>query len=172
VIKDPKPVKSLLVAANPKAKNPNLSLVGDLVKALSDYYQPVSELFCILGEEVPVYFKTDPRQLLDKMALTKKDFGAIKFMSGRSIVKTIIDEANAVNADLVIVGAAKPKLLKDIRFGSISESLAKHLDRSLFIVKAHRGVTEDFWDRLKRLFVRTPASEALSSETVEPPHAP
>jgi len=171
VVKDPKPVKSLLVAANPKAKNPNLGLVGDLVKALSDYYMPATELFCILGEEVPVYFKTDPRQLLEKMGLAKKDFGAIKFVSGRSIVKTVIEEANAVNADLVIVGAAKPKLLKDIRFGSIPESLAKHMDRSLFIVKAHRGITEDFWNRLKKLFSRASVAEA-PPETVEPPHAP
>lgn len=172
VVKDPKPVKSLLLAANPKAKNPNLSLVGELVKALSDYYRPTTELFCVLGEEVPVYFKTDPRQLLEKMGLVKADFGTIKFKSGRSIVKAIIEEAGAVSADLVIIGSAKPKLLKDIRFGSISESLAKHLDRSLFIVKAHRGITEDFWNRIKRFFVRLPAERGESAETIEPPHAP
>jgi amino acid transporter/nucleotide-binding universal stress UspA family protein len=172
VVKDPKPVKSMLVAANPKAKNPNLPLVGELVKALSDYYKPSTELFCVLGEEVPIYFKTDPRQLLEKMGLAKTDFGAIKFKSNRSIVKAVIGEAEAVNADLVIIGSAKSKLLKDIRFGGISESLAKHLDRSLFIVKAHRGITEDFWNRLKKIFMRSPAEREGASDTVEPPHAP
>jgi len=180
VIKDPKPVKSLLVAANPKAKNPNLPLVGELVLALKDYYQPQTELFCVLGEEVPVYLKTDPRQLLDKLGLAKKDFNAIKFVSDKSIAKAIIEEADKIDADLVIVGAAKPKFLKDIRFGSIPESLAKHLDRSLFIVKAYQGITDAFWTRVRRFIVRTRARRSLPSPPVEPwhqappepPHAP
>ncbi len=176
VLKDPQPVRKLLVAANPKAKNPNLGLVGELALALNSYYQPQTELFCVLGEEVPVYFKTDPHQLLEKLGMAKEDLNTVKFVSDRSIVRAVIAEADKIDADLVIVGAARAKFLKDIRFGSIPESLAKHMDRSLFIVKAHGGITEAFWLKLKRFFVRRPdgagGSGAAAVELPEPPHAP
>lgn len=177
VIKDPKPIRSLLVAANPKAKNPNLGLVGEMVAALNDYFHPTNELFCVLDEEVPVYFKTDPWQLLEKMNLTKESFGTVKFASNRSIVKAVLAEARAAEVDLVIVGAAKPKFLKDIRFGSIPESLAKHMDRSLFIIKAHRGITDAFWIRIRKLFDRFRdgsggTEKPPSAPPPEPPHAP
>lgn len=154
VVKDPKPPKKLLVAANPKGKNPNLDLVGEIFSALTNYHKPKTELFCVLGSEVPVYFKTDPTPVLEKLNLQAGQFDEIKFTSGKSIIKAVLDEAEASAADLVIVGAARLKPFKDIRFGRIPESLARHLDRSLFIVKAYESVPAQFWIRLKKFLAK------------------
>ena len=157
VFKDPKPVTSVILAANPKGKNPSLKLIGEIYSALNNHYRPKTELFCVLGKEVPVYLKTDPAAVLAGLGLKKKDVQDIKFASSGSITKALIEEVGRVHADLVIVGAAKPKFLKDIRFGSIPESLAKHLEgSSLMIVKAHQSVAEALGERVRDFLTRRP----------------
>jgi nucleotide-binding universal stress UspA family protein len=157
VLKDPQPVSSIILAANPKGKNPSLKLIGEIYSALNAQYHPKTELFCVLGKEVPVYLKTDPTAVLGGLGLQKQDVQDIKFTSSSSITKALIEEVDSVSADLVIVGASKPKFLKDIRFGRIPESLAKHLEgSSLMIVKAHQTVAEAFGERLRDFLARRP----------------
>jgi amino acid transporter/nucleotide-binding universal stress UspA family protein len=160
IVKDPGPVRSLIVAANPKAKNPSLPLVGEIVAALRDGYAPRTELFCVLGRQVPAYFTPNPGPVLAKLGLPPEAFDTIRFSESGSIGRSLIDEAKAVGADLVIVGAAKAKALKDIRFGPIPEFLAKNLSGSLYIVKGHLGPARAFWERVR---------EALRADPSEPP---
>ena len=48
----------------------------------------------------------------------------------------------------MIIGASQPKILGEIRFGSIPELLAKHLHTSLMIVRGHQGIAEAIWEKL------------------------
>lgn len=150
VVRNPGPVRTIALAANPKAKNPHLELIGEIYRAMREHHQARGEMVCVLGREVPVYFKTDAAPVIRGLGLTPADFDEVRWVNGRSIANTLITETKG--RDLVIVGAAKPKFLKDIRFGGIPESLAKHSDAPLFIVKGHIGMAEAMFSRVQALF--------------------
>jgi amino acid transporter len=148
VIKNPKPITSLMLAAHPAGDSPYLKLVGEIFLALKNYYKPKTELLSILNPKIPFYLKPDPRVLLKPLDLKKKDFDSIEFFKAKSIVTAIIDETKIKEISLVIICATKPKLLGEIRFGSIPELLAKHLDTSLMIARGHQGPAEAFWEKI------------------------
>lgn len=150
VIKNPRPIHSLVLAVHPAADSPYLPLMGQMFKALKNYYQPKTELLSILEENTPAYLKLDPQSLLKPLDLKKKDFQEIEIFRARSIITAIIDETKIKESSLIIIGASKPKLLQEIRFGNIPELLAKHLDTSFLLVRGHQGVAEAFWEKLLR----------------------
>ena len=61
---------------------------------------------------------------------------------------TIIKQSKIMKSDLVIVGSSGQQFLKEIRFGNISEFLAKHLPVSFMIVRGHEGIAETFWKKI------------------------
>lgn len=150
VLKNPRPPKSLMLAVNPKGKNPSLKLMGEIFMAIKKYFSPRTELACVLSSEPPAYLKANVAPVLRALGLRAADFDDIKFLSARSIAAALIDEAETRQADLVLVGTSKRKWLKDIRFGSIPESLAKHLKHATVgIMSSHQGLTVALRDRIR-----------------------
>ena len=148
VVKNPRPITSLLLCAHPAGKSPYLELTGEIFTAIKNYFKPRTELMSILAPETPFYLKPDLNILLKPLKLKKKDFDEVEVFKAKSIVATIIDETKIKETSMVIIGATKPRLLREISFGKIPELLAKHLDTSLMIVRGHQGVAEAFWERI------------------------
>ncbi|MBI4991838.1 MAG: amino acid permease [Candidatus Harrisonbacteria bacterium] len=148
VIKNPKPITSLILAAHPAGDNPYLSLIGEIFTAFKNYYKPKTELLSILNWDTPFYLKPDPQILLKPLQLKRKDFDEVEFFKAKSITTAIIDEAKTKEASMVLITASRPKLLGEIRFGNIPELLAKHSDTSLMIVRGHQNVAEAFWEKI------------------------
>ncbi len=152
VVQDAKPFKSILVAVHPSGKSPYLGLVGEIAGGLREYYKPGMELFGVVSQEIPSYFKPDPTELLKGLGLKKKDFDEINFVAGKSISGTILDQMKRKNHDLVIIGAAIPKFLSHFKLGSVAEILAKDTSTSLMIVRGHEGATEALIKRILAKF--------------------
>ena len=152
VVQDAKPFKSILVAVHPSGKSPYLGLVGEIAGGLREYYKPRMELFGVVGQEIPSYFKPDPTELLKGLGLKKKDFDEINFVTGKSISGTILDQMKRKDHDLVIIGAAIPKFLSHFKLGSVAEILAKDTSTSLMIVRGHEGATEALIKRILAKF--------------------
>ena len=150
VVKNPKPIASLMLAAHPAGDSPYLPLMGGIFTALKNYYQPKTELISILDYRTPFYLKPDPSVLLKPLHLKRKDFGEVEFFKAKSVITAIIDETKTKETSLVIIGASRPKLLGEIRFGNIPELLAKHLNTSLLIVRGHQGLAEALWEKALR----------------------
>ena len=148
VVKNPKPITSLMLAAHPSGNSPYLNLTGEIFSALKNHYKVKTELVSILDPATPFYLKPDPQILLKPLNLKKKDFGEIEFFKAKSVVTAIIEEAKIKETGLVIIGASRTKILGEIRFGNIPELLAKHLDTSLMIVKGHQGIAEAAWEKI------------------------
>ncbi|MBI3046300.1 MAG: amino acid permease [Candidatus Harrisonbacteria bacterium] len=160
VVKNPRPITSLMMAAHPAGDSPYLKLMGEIFLALKNYYKPKTELISILGAETPLYLKPDPQILLKPLGLKKKDYDEVEFFKAKSVVTAIIDEAKTKEASLIIIGASRPKILGEIRFGNIPELLAKHLDTSLMIVRGHQGIAEALWEKL----IKKISGAALTTE--------
>lgn len=150
VVKNPKPITSLLLAAHPAGDSPYLKLMGEVFTAFKNYYKPKTELLSILNPGTPFYLKPDPQILLKPLGLKKKDFDEIEFFKAKSAVTAIIDETKIKETTMVIMSATRPRWLREIRFGKIPELLAKHLDTSLMIVRGHQGPAEAFGEKLLR----------------------
>jgi len=80
--------------------------------------------------------------------LSLKDFENINFVASRSIIHAILGAVKEKNIDLLIIGAAKPKFLHEIRVGSLAENLVKNISCSVMIIRGHQGVAEAFWLKL------------------------
>jgi len=158
VIKNPRPITSLLLCAHPAGKSPYLELTGEIFTAVKNYFKPKTELLSILAPETPFYLKPDIHILLKPLKLKKKDFDEVEVFKAKSIVTAIIDEAKTKETSMVIIGATKPRLLREISFGKIPELLAKHLDTSLMIVRGHQGVAEAFWEKIIKRISRQKTS--------------
>lgn len=148
VVKNPRPITSLMLAIHPAGDSPYLKLMGELFTALRNYYNPKTELASILAADTPFYLKPDPQILLKPLGLKRKDFDEVEFFKAKSVVTALIDETKTKEVNLVIIGASRPKILGEIRFGSIPELLAKHLHTSLMIVRGHQGIAEALLDKL------------------------
>lgn len=148
VVKNPRLITSLMLAVHPAGDSPYLKLMGELFTALRNYYKPKTELTSILAADTPFYLKPDPQILLKPLGLKRKDFDEVEFFKAKSVVTAIIDETKIKEVNLVIIGASRPKILGEIRFGSIPELLAKHLHTSLMIVRGHQGIAEALWEKL------------------------
>ncbi|OGY64159.1 MAG: hypothetical protein A3B92_01290 [Candidatus Harrisonbacteria bacterium RIFCSPHIGHO2_02_FULL_42_16] len=154
VVKNPKPITSLLLAAHPSGNSPYLKLMGEIFSSLKNYYKAKTELTSILAADTPFYLKPDPQILLKPLGLKRKDFEEIEFFKAKSVITAIIDEAKIKEISLVIIGATRPKFLGEIRFGNIPELLSKHLNTSLMIVRGHQNVAEAAWEKLLKKISR------------------
>src|SRR3989344_4218132 len=154
VVKNPKPITSLLLAAHPSGNSPYLKLMGEIFSSLKNYYKAKTELTSILAADTPFYLKPDPQILLKPLGLKRKDFEEIEFFKAKSVITAIIDEAKIKETRLVIMGATRPKFLGEIRFGNIPELLSKHLNTSLMIVRGHQNIAEAAWEKLLKKISR------------------
>ena len=150
VVKNPKPVSSLMLAAHPAGDSPYLQLTGEVFTALKNYYKPKTELVSILGRDTPFYLKPDPQIILKPLKLKRNDFDEAEFFKAKSVITAIIEEAETKQTSMVIIGASRPQFLGEIRFGNIPELLSKHLDTSLMIIRGHQNVAEAFWEKILR----------------------
>ncbi|MEK9170124.1 MAG: amino acid permease [Patescibacteria group bacterium] len=150
VVKNPKPITSIMLAANPDGKNPYLPLSGEIFTALKNHFKPKTELISILDPNTPFYLKPNPQVIFKPLGLKRKDFDEVEFFTAKSITTAIIEEARIKETSLVIVNSSRPKFLEEIRFGNIPELLAKHLDMSLLIVRGHQGIAEAIWEKILR----------------------
>lgn len=148
VVQDAKPFQSIMVAAHPSAKSPYLELVGEIADGLRDYYKPKMELFGVVSGEIPSYLKLDPTGLLKALKMDKKDFDEINFSAGNAIADAILGQMKKKKHDLVIIGAARPRLLSHFKLGSVAEVLAKDTSTSLMIVRGHEGAAEALIKRI------------------------
>lgn len=153
VVKNPRPITSLMLAAHPAGDSPYLKLMGEIFGALKNYYKPKTELVSILAADTPFYLKPDPQILLKPLNLKRKDFDEVEFFKAKSVVTALIDETKIKEVNLVIIGASRPKILGEIRFGNIPELLAKHLHTSLMIVRGHQGIAEAIWEKIIRKII-------------------
>lgn len=152
VIKNPKPIQSILLAIHPSAKSPYLELMGEITTGLVDFYKSKIELFSVIAQNVPAYLKPDPTMALKRLQMKRKDFANIIYASEKSVVSGILKEAEQKNSDLIIVGASLPKILKEIRFGTDAEMVVKQAKTSVMIVRGHQGPAETFLRNLLRKF--------------------
>jgi hypothetical protein len=53
---------------------------------------------------------------------------------------------------LVIISAASPHVLREIRMGAIPELLAKHVNASVMIVRGHQGLVEAKWEKFLKMW--------------------
>ncbi len=160
VIKNPKPIKSLIVAGNPSGTGAYSEKAGEIFKGITNYFQPKTKLLGIINIDIPRYFKPDYGPLLKSLKLKKKDFNEIEFARSKSIVSGIIENLKKEEADLLIIGATETKFLKEIRFGDISELLAKHLDVPLMIVKGYESFPKAIWKKIcDKIINKKPAEQ-------------
>lgn len=148
VVKDPKPMNSILVAVHPSARSPYIEQIGEIAGGLKDYYKPKMHLLGVVGQEIPSYLKPDPTEILKGLKLKRKDFDEIRIESGNSVAGSILKKANNQSHDLIIIGSAQPRFLSHFRLGSVAEILAKHSDDSLMIVRGHEGAAEAFFKQV------------------------
>ena len=145
VVKNPRPANYAIVSTNPRGGSPYGQHIGEIAMALKDYYHTKLELLSIVGREIPAYLKPDPTLPLKTLGLKRKDLHEINFKTSRSIVHGILEEVKNKNADLLIIGAAKPKFLAEIRVGNLAETLLKKAECSVMVVRGHQGAAETFW---------------------------
>ncbi len=148
VIKNPIPIKSIVVAGNPAGTGAYAEKIGEVFKGLVSYFQPTTKMLGIINPNIPHYFKPDYSPLLKSLKLKRKDFNEIEFVRSKSIVSGIIENIKKGGTDLLIIGATETKFLKEIRFGDISELLAKHLDVPLMIVKGYESLPRAIWKKI------------------------
>jgi amino acid transporter/nucleotide-binding universal stress UspA family protein len=148
VVKNPRPIKSLIVTGNPAGTGAYAEKAGEIFKGLVSYFQPKTKLLGIIDPNIPHYFKPDHNPLLKSLGLKKKDFNEIEFARSKSIVSGVIENVKKDQADLMIIGATETRFLKEIRFGNISELLAKHLDVPLMIVKGYESLPRAIWKKI------------------------
>ena len=153
VVKNPRAPRSILIAADPSGRGPYAELLGEIASAFKNYYKSSLYFLGVTAEEVPVYLKPDPGPVLAALKMKRKDFNEITFAHSRSITRAVLREIQEKNIDLLVIGAARPKLLKEIRVGNLAEELVKSAWCSVMIARGHEGTTEVFWKNMLKKII-------------------
>lgn len=148
VVKNPKPIKSLMFATDLGGKSPYLELIGDVISAVKKHYNTRTYLFSVLPKHTPSYLKPDFSLAIKGLGLKRKDFDVTSTYNSSSTVRAVMYEAKKENVDVLIVGASKPRFLQEIRFGGTSELIAKYYKEGTIIVRGHEGPTEVIWKKV------------------------
>lgn len=148
VIKDPKPMESILVAVHPSGKGPYTEQVGEIASGLHDYYKCKMHLLSVVDQNIPTYLKPDSSEVLKTLKMKKKDFSEVSFEYGRTVAGSILKKAANNKHDLIIIGAAQPRVLSHFHIGDVAEIIAKHSNDSLMIIRGHEGAAEAFFKNL------------------------
>jgi nucleotide-binding universal stress UspA family protein len=148
VVKNPKPIKSLMFTTDLEGQGPYLRLLGEVITGIRKYYNSKTYLFSVLPKYTPAYLKPDFSMIIKATGLKKKDFDVTNTYNSSSIVRAIMHEAQKEKVDMLLIGASRPKFLREIRFGSTSELIAKYYKNGLIIVKGHETPTELLWTKV------------------------
>ena len=147
LLKNPQPIKSVLLAKELRAGNPYISLTGDVLDAVKKHFHPKMKLMTVVPPEQKNLSADITKKLLSTIGRVETDFEEIKIVPAKSIIMAIIKEANfQKEGKLVIISASSPHVLREIRMGAIPELLAKHIDASVMIVRGHQGLVEEKWN--------------------------
>jgi amino acid transporter/nucleotide-binding universal stress UspA family protein len=153
LVKNPQPVRSILLAEEYHSDNPYLPLTGDILSALKVHFHPKMKLISVVPMEHEGPGINTTKKLLDAVDCKESDFEEIKILRAKSPVMAIVKEANfQKEGKLVIINASSPHILDQIRMGTIPELLAKHIDASVMIVRGHQGRVEVAFDKFVKLF--------------------
>lgn len=148
VLKNARPPTSILLNVNPNQTSPYLDLIGKVALAMHQHFKTEIKLLGVLESETLPEGQLDSEDIFRNLGIPRNVFSQINFVKKKSVIMTIIEQSKAMKSDLVIVGSSGQKFLKEIRFGNISEFLAKHLPVSLMIVRGHEGIAETFWKKI------------------------
>ena len=74
----------------------------------------------------------------------------IKLIHSNHVASSIIKEGH--NHDVLVLPAPRGRITKAISMGSIPEQVAKHCDKTIIMVKGHRGIIQPFFDYIRSRF--------------------
>ncbi|MFA5830806.1 MAG: amino acid permease [Candidatus Paceibacterota bacterium] len=153
LVKNPQPVRSILLAEEYHGDNPYLPLTAEVLSALKVHFRPKMKLLSVIPMEHAGPGINTTKKLLDAVECKESDFEEIKILRAKSVVMAIVKEANfQKEGKLVIINASAPHILDQIRMGNIPELLAKHVDASVMIVRGHQGRVEVAFDKIIKFF--------------------
>lgn len=153
ILKNPKIPKKILLTIHPTGRSPYAELMGEITDGLKKYFQSEIELFTVIDPATPVYLKPDPTPILKSLNMKKKDFAEINFFGSKSVINAVLNESNNKKTDLIIIGSSWPRFLKEIRFGRLSETIAKNASTSVLMIRGHGGAAEVFWKNLLKKLI-------------------
>ncbi len=148
LVKNPQPVKSVLLTEEYRCDNPYLPLTGEVLSAIRSHFHPRMKLISVVPLEHKGPGTETTKKLLSAVSFKESDFEEVKILPAKSVISAIVKEANfQKEGKLVIINASSPHILNQIRLGNIPELLAKHVDASVMIVRGHQGSVEIVFDK-------------------------
>ena len=132
-----KPYRRVLV---PFAGGPHGAFAFEIASILVD---PEDGRIVPLNVAQPGYPTTDIETFLDEAVQVRglsREVFAPKYIISKSITDAIVEEANEGDYDLVIVGASRERMLKQMVMGSIPEEIARRCIKPLVMVKTTEGL--------------------------------
>jgi len=148
VVKNPRPITSIVLAEEYHASNPYLPLAGEIIRAIKKDFAPKMKLVSVLQTDGTKGVVPTPDRLLASLKIDKNAFGEIKFIRSDSILTAIIKEVKQEDVDLVVINACSPKFLREVTIGKTTEMLAKHLDTSVMIIRGHQRIAEAMFEKI------------------------
>lgn len=135
-------------------ENPNLRFAGKVATAVSKWFAGHITVGMVIPENTSTvkygrYFAL----LEDHIKELKLKTGVepeIKLIRSDYIASSIIKEAR--DHDVVILPASRGRITKAISMGSVPEQVAKHCDKTIIMVKGHRGIAQPFFDYIRSRF--------------------
>jgi len=153
LVKNPQPVRSVLLAAEFHCDNPYLPLTKEVLSAVKSHFHPKMKLISVVPTESKDSVPDMTKKLLSAVECVAADFEDIKILPSKSIIMAIVKEANfQKEGKLVIINASSPHILDQIRMGNIPELLAKHVDASVMLIRGHQGGVGVAFDRIMKRF--------------------
>lgn len=154
LIKNPQPIRSVLLAEEFRCDNPYLPLTGEILSAIKTHFHPSMKLISVVPPDLTDKDEDTEKKLLDAVQCIPSDFEDVKIVPAKSVIMAIVKEANfQKEGKLVIINASSPHMLDEIRMGKMPELLAKHVNASVMIVRGHQGSVEVFFDRILKRFL-------------------
>lgn len=143
--------KKILLALDPIGKNPHLNLMGKIINSIAKYFESKISIISVIKPETSLKFEeSNFNQILTKLKLSPELKTNNVYVYSNSTIKSILNESQ--KNDLLVLGATRGKILKALMIGNIPEAIIKHCSKSVFIVKEHRSITQNFFEYLKERF--------------------
>lgn len=145
--------RSILFAADFRFRSPFVRFTGKIASALARAFKSHITIFTVIppsfkkSGEYDTWRHTLDFKIKKRIKLDPDIRYDIVTEESASIASAIIEKSSSY--DLIIMGASREQLFKEIRIGNIPESIAKHIKKPVMIVKGHRGITQPFIDYLK-----------------------
>jgi len=130
----------------PTAGGPNAAIAAGIAASFSQVYDAeVTGLYVQIGNATPARMR-DNEKVVEE-TLGDLEFGKPpqhKVIVAENVVDGILQEA--VDYDLVLIGASEERIFDQFAFGSIPQRIASRVPSTAILVKRYRGAP-DFWMR-------------------------